>query len=386
MNQRLFKRNGYFYIDSQNDGERVRMATSLKVSAESKAFLAKKGIFELFLKDKKAALMKWRDFSDKAWDKANLPKERKGAKNKDFDIKSLLDEMLYEKDFLRLGTRKNNSCGVKMLLNFLDSVGVFDITKLKREHCVDYARYLKDERKLKTSSLKNRMQTLNQLLKLALQKDLIAKNPFFLPKMSDEEELSIQKPFSLDEVQSLIKAAKGELKTYLIVAFFTGARTGEILGLKWEDIDFKNDEIHIQRTKFPNGRVGLPKTKSSKRVIDMLSLVKAELVGIKGENKTDDFIFKATRDTIKSHFKALCESLGLETRRLYDSRHTFASVMLSKGEEPMWVGVKMMGHKDLNTTFKIYAKFLPQKVSERAKFLNELDLDNEKSLFERGAV
>lgn len=47
--------------------------------------------------------------------------------------------------------------------------------------------------------------------------------------------------------------------------------------------------------------------------------------------------------------------------------------MLSKGEEPMWVGFKMMGHKDLNETYRSYAKYLPKKVVERATFLRSLD-------------
>ena len=68
-------------------------------------------------------------------------------------------------------------------------------------------------------------------------------------------------------------------------------------------------------------------------------------------------------------FYDLQQKLGLKKRRLYDTRHSFASVMLSKGEEPVWVGVKMMGHKDLNETFRTYAKYLQKEVKERDSFL-----------------
>lgn len=46
--------------------------------------------------------------------------------------------------------------------------------------------------------------------------------------------------------------------------------------------------------------------------------------------------------------------------------------MLSRGEEPMWVGCKMMGHKDLNETYRSYAKYLPKDAKQRAVFLNDV--------------
>lgn len=77
---------------------------------------------------------------------------------------------------------------------------------------------------------------------------------------------------------------------------------------------------------------------------------------------------------IRASYKKLLKSLNLKFRVLYNTRHTFASIMLSRGEEPMWVGCKMLGHKNLNETFKSYAKYLPKNVVERAKFLDELKL------------
>lgn len=376
MNTNIFERGGRLYIDCQNGGERVRFSTGLKAGAENKVFVKKH--YALFLKDKSEALSKHKAFVDALFDKQNTAKAPKRAKNSEFDIQNLLQKLLIEKSFLRIYTRKNNEHSAKALLNFFNSVGICDIRHVKREHCVAYAKFLQ-ERSLKKGSIKNKMVTLNQLLRFALDNGLIDKNPYFLPKMSVGENDTPISPFSLDEVQSLIKAASGELKSYLIVAFFTGARTGELLGLKYSDIDFEKGEITIERTKHPNGTLGIPKTRSSKRVIDMLAPVKNELLN----QKNDEFIFKSSRAVIKKHFKELCTALKLPKHRLYDTRHTFASIMLSRGEEPMWVGVKMLGHKDLNMTFKVYAKYMPKSVSCRAKFLDELDLGvNEPNLFE----
>ena len=108
---RIFTRNGYFYIDSQKDKARVRLATGLKVSVESKAFLAKKGVCELFLQDKLAALAKWRDYADSAWDKAQISKsEQVRAKlikkgDERFFIVSIFEKFEREKSFLKQRTR-----------------------------------------------------------------------------------------------------------------------------------------------------------------------------------------------------------------------------------------------------------------------------------------
>ena len=184
----------------------------------------------------------------------------------------------------------------------------------------------------------------------------------------------IQEPFNLDEVQSLIKKAQGILRSYLIVAFFTGARTGEILGLKCSDLDFEKCEIHLQRTK-QGDRVCEGLKTSQYRIIDMLPIVKNELQNLTINLKKDDFVFSVRSEKLRKNFKALCKELNIKERRLYDTRHSFASIMLSKGEEPMWVGVRMLGHSTLTTTYKYYAKYLPQKISARANFLNELDIN-----------
>lgn len=389
MNQRIFKRNGYFYIDSQNDKVRVRVSTGLKVSAESKAFLAKKGVYELFLKDKEAALKKWREFESKAFDKEQMPKAKlakaKLAKKSDerFFIEFVFEKFEAEKSFLKERTRDNHKSNKKAIVDFLASVNVFDVREISREHCVKFAEFLREKGLLK-SSIINRMKGLNAFLKFSVENGYLEKNPYFLPKITALKDSENIEPFSLDEVQALIKSASGELKSYLIVAFFTGARTGELFGLKFSDIDFEKSEIHIKRIRQLNsGRVCEGLKTSSNRVIDLLPIVADELARLNENAKQDDFVFSKKSTALHKEFKALCASLGIKGQKLYNTRHSFASIMLSKGEEPMWVGVRMLGHSTLSTTYKYYAKYLPKSVASRAAFVGELDLGvSEPNLFE----
>ncbi len=363
------KRGNRLYIDYCKNAKRIRMATGLKANAENKEFVKKH--FKLFLEDKTKALLMHKDFVNALFDKQNEPNLPKRCKVAEFDISNLLEKIIKEKSFLKPFTLKNNQSNAKTLLSFLDSRKLCDIRLLKREHCVEYVGFLK-QKGFKNGTLKNKMAILHQLLQYALFNGFIDKNPYFMPKMSDEASAEI-KPFSLDEMKILINNSSGELKRFLILAFFTGMRTGELFGLKMGDINFKKDEIHIQRTKHPSGAIGTPKTKNSNRFIDMLPLVKKELESLKkGEN---DFIFTLSRTRLKQQFDELLKNLNLQKRRLYDTRHSFASVMLSQGEEAMWVGVRMLGHKNLTMTFKAYAKYMPENVGKRALFLK--DFENE---------
>ena len=376
MNKRLFTRGGRLYLDCQENGTRKRVATGLKDGADNRAFC--KQHFALFFKDKEKALSYHKDFVNAFFDK-KANKERQSAKELKFDIERLTKCVLSEKSELKKFTRKHLENAFLKLIDFCNKKGVSDVRKITRELVGEYANFLR-ACELKTNTRRNLLFALKALLDFALQNDFITKNPFFMPKMRADE--TKFEPFSLDEAQMLIKAANGELKSYLIVAFFTGARTGEILGMKWGDIDFEKDEIHILRTKHPSGFCDSPKTRSSLRAIDMLAPVKCELQGLKFSGD-DEFIFAKSRAWFEGKFFELLKSLNLENRRLYDTRSSFASIMLSKGEEPMWVGCKMMGHSNLNTTYKAYAKYIPKPISTRASFVNELDLGvDEPNLFE----
>ncbi len=157
-----------------------------------------------------------------------------------------------------------------------------------------------------------------------------------------------------------------------MVAFFTGSRTGEQLALTWEDIDFNNKTITINKSLNELGQITTPKNKPSIREIDLLEPVGKILKELKESepaNKKFVFISMPKRSTMfQRAFRALLRALNLKERKLYTTRHTFASLMLSQGEEAMWVS-KTLGHKDLNTTYKTYSHYIPQREKERAKFL-----------------
>ena len=117
---------------------------------------------------------------------------------------------------------------------------------------------------------------------------------------------------------------------------FSGVRPGELVALKWSDVDWESETFKIVRTRI-RGEFGPPKTKSSKRVVEMMPNVKEYFLKqyeLTGGNVFDMVFMSAfnkpfySHDTIAKQFKDLLDE-G-DKRYLYQLRHTFASLMISK--------------------------------------------------------
>lgn len=217
------------------------------------------------------------------------------------------------------------------------------------------------------------------ILNDAYDNELIEKNYLALVKVpKDENPEENINPFTLNDIQAILNASTGQNKNLFTVLFFTGMRTGECLALKWSDIDFRNKTIHIQRS-VRHGKIGSTKTKNSNRVIDMLPLVEEALIRQKTFTLVNDsFVFLTIHKSHYSTAQTISEGpwaralqfANLDYRYLYQTRHTFASLMISNNEDPLWVS-KTLGHANLNITLTVYAKFVPDTSKQRATFLNE---------------
>jgi integrase len=232
-------------------------------------------------------------------------------------------------------------------------------------------------RTLSVRSVKNIRILLGKIIEDAVMDEIIEKNPVKLvrpPKYVEKEEIL---PFSMEEIKTLLNQASPWMHTFLTVAFFSGMRTGELLALKWEDIDFNAKKIVVRRGMY-QGVIGSTKT-GKIRVIDMLDPVLKSLKDKFKENGlTSEYIFTNRKGTpykqgsavTATHWKPLLKRCGMAYRVLYNTRHTFATLMLMNGEDILWVS-KMLGHADISTTMRFYIKFIEEKGTQRATFLND---------------
>lgn len=228
----------------------------------------------------------------------------------------------------------------------------------------------------KASSVKKYRNVFNGILEDAYKERvnghrMILFNPFRevdIPKeretFFDEDENIFDEginPFSIDEIEQLLFKTDGYLKNFIGIMSRTGMRPGELTALRWTDIDFDNKIIKVRRTRIL-GKNGPPKKKASVRDIEMLLGVKEFFQAqfeLTGNNSNGDVFLNSSNEPFYSHdfiakqFKSLLDKN--DKRYLYQLRHSFATMMISEGEDILWVS-KMLGHKSSDITLKAYAK------------------------------
>ena len=209
----------------------------------------------------------------------------------------------------------------------------------------------------------------------ALMEKFGYKNIMEVPKLEKVE----VKSFSLKEVKHIIDTAKGEMKAFTALGFFSGMRSGELIGLKWSDVNFEKQEIQVQRA-IRMGTISTPKTKSSIRTVDILDNLlpylkeQYKLTGDKNSyiflNENDEHYYdiKRIRNT---KWRNLLKECDIEFRTIYQMRHTFATIMIENNEDILWVS-NMLGHSDSSMTLQMYAKYRKREDIKRASFLGNI--------------
>ena len=223
--------------------------------------------------------------------------------------------------------------------------------------------------------IKTLRTVLTTLYNDAIKDGIVKYSPLSVVKVPRAQRVEI-KPFSLREIKTILDNCEGQVKNFIALAFFTGMRSGEMVGLRWSDIDFNKLEISISRT-IKMGEISRPKTENSNRVIDIIDYLlpylkdQYKLTGQKRSyvflNENDEHIYdiKRIRDT---HWKKILKKVGLEYRPIYHTRHTFATIMIEHNEDILWVS-NMLGHTDSTMTLSKYARYIKRKDKKRATFL-----------------
>jgi len=196
-------------------------------------------------------------------------------------------------------------------------------------------------------------------------------DPFFgFEKLPEDDTSDKIVPFSLEEQMTLREKLSDHWKPYFDFAFRVGVRPGEQIGLKPEDIDWKRGLLHIRRaiTLDKDGKrfEGNTKNKYSRRTIRltpvMLDALKAQRAI---HNQFGCEYFFCTPNGCEVHLSNLRRKVwipaltqaSLPIREMKQTRHSFATMALSLGENPLWIA-KVMGHRDAEMIIKVYAKYV----------------------------
>jgi integrase len=200
------------------------------------------------------------------------------------------------------------------------------------------------------------------------------------------------RPLDREQTKIFLETARRErFEALYVLAVTTGLRQGELLGLKWEDVDLENGLIRVRRTLTRNrGRLllGEPKTKRSRRTV---RLTKAAVEALEGHlarqmeqierlgdlYEDQGLIFATQRGTLvnptnlrRRSFAPLLEKAGLPTIRFHDLRHTCATLLLSSNVNPKIVS-EMLGHSSIAITLDTYSHVLPNMQDSAARALED---------------
>ncbi|WRF76806.1 site-specific integrase [Helicobacter pylori] len=368
-NYTIYLRGNAIYLNYTKNSKRHR--TSLNKLSESLNLETERALeyLEGFSLDQILKMLK-RASTPSEKQKKSLPPPKK-TKDKDITIEQAKESFLNQKIGLKAESLRFMRLRFNTILKLINIKESAKVSKITKESVTNYHNNAFKKYK------KNTLISLNALLKSFLEfcetEGFMEKSPYFAITLKNAKEAKEIDPFNLEEIKTIIENAPSlRLKAFLTMAFFTGLRTGEQLALLWSDVDFENKKINIDKSLNLSGAITSPKNKPSIREVDLLEPVEKILKELKASepaNKKMIFLSipKRTAEFQKA-FKAVLKALNLKDRKLYTTRHTFASLMLSMGEEAMWVS-KTLGHKDLNTTYKTYSHYIPKQDKERAKFL-----------------
>ena len=280
-------------------------------------------------------------------------------------------------------------------------IGGIKLIDLRTAHLQRYYTKLLDVDKLDASNVKRINKTLKTCLKEAIKQGYLQKNwcdDVNLPKVKKEDNI---KALSKDDQLRLLEALKGvDLELLITFALGTGLRLGEVLGLKWSDIDFKEHTLFVQRSvrrvveiRRDGSRNRVlkevpPKTDNSFRTVPIPDSILSKLKSYKKEqNKlilaigedyhNNNYVFCNNDGTIMDPKKpnrrlsSVLKSNDIELITFHGLRHTYCTRLFEAGVPPKTVQ-SLVGHSDIETTMNIYTHVMKETKMEAVDKINSI--------------
>ncbi|MCL5123044.1 MAG: site-specific integrase, partial [Deltaproteobacteria bacterium] len=251
-----------------------------------------------------------------------------------------------------------------------------DHLKINRIKIATVEKFIDDRQAqgMNLGTLRKILVTLGQILSYAVRHKYLRFNPLKeaeRPRSQGElnedddccQDMKILTPAQITIFLAQVNDPK--YRTLFMLAIFSGARQGELLGLRWGDVDWGCCQLAIQRT-FNNGRLFTPKSKTSKRKIDLGPKVIKELKKWRLACPKNDLnlIFPNeagnhmnNKNMLRRFFRPALKTGGCPAIRFHDLRHTYASLLIEQGENIKYIQTQL-GHSSPTVTLNVYAHLM----------------------------
>ena len=229
---------------------------------------------------------------------------------------------------------------------------------------------------LDPSTVRNVLMPLRVIFRRAIEDGDLAVNPtghLRLPAVRGRRE-RIASP---EEAQLLLAALPERDRAVWATALYAGLRRGELMALRWEDVDLAKGLIHVERAYDEKGRVHIePKSRAGRRTIPIIGALRDELLAHKArEGRDSGLVFGSSEDTpfVTSNLwrraQVAWRRAGLNPIGLHEARHTFASTLIAAGVNAKAI-TTYMGHASIQTTYDLYGKLMPGSEAEAAALVD----------------
>jgi integrase len=265
-------------------------------------------------------------------------------------------------------------CEKYVRVHIIPTLGTTPLSKLSRQQVQNLITE-KQKTQISSTTVRHIHAVLHAALEQAVAWETLPKNVadhVVLPRAAQTD----IRPFSGEHVRQFLEAVAGErLEALFEIAIATGMRQGELLALRWQDIDLKKAQAHIRGTIQPDMTVAQPKTRASQRTVALTEEAVASLkrhrsrqneerLALGASWEPSDIVFsdEAGRTynptRLLRQFKRVLKEHGLPDLRFHDLRHTYATLMLNAGIHPKVVS-ETLGHSRIQTTLDLYSHVTP---------------------------
>lgn len=284
-------------------------------------------------------------------------------------------------------------------------IGHIKLKDLRVDNLNDLYTYLSKEEKNKTTGKNLSPKTIiehhrliSTVLEQAVKECLIPFNPASradVPK-NTRKDVNYFQPEQVYEIRNALENEPIKWKTLIHLLLITGARRGEILGLKWDKVDFDSNQIYICNNILYSPDIGIyestPKTETSKRFVSLpsetMQLLKkykawqsSERLKLGTYYKDNDFIFSQDNgnpmhpDSVTDYLNKFAKRHNLPHINAHAFRHTMASMLYFNGVDSVSIS-KRLGHAQVSTTANIYAHVMEAADKKNAEILSDIFLKN----------
>lgn len=334
---------------------------------------------------------------EEAMDMLNKGIAKKGMERK--PISELLEEYMagFKVDNLKEPTIREKRTVINNTIKpfYGDKV----LCELSNEMMAEYKLYCMTQKNRKMSDMdtgqlsSRRIQKFWEINKTFInwlkKKKYIIEDPTEGIKRPQAQNESVSQYWKMDEFKKFMEVipTNSQYRALFLLAFFTGMREGEILGLTWGDVDFKNNEVKIEKQfNTKTHQVDTPKTKTSQRKTKIINIVKDELISLKEQYKeyytvsdkklmslpifTNGKLEHLSAKTVSNRFKAYIEKSGVKKIKFHELRNSFITNSIDNNV-PVDVVSKMVGHSKVTTTMDIYKCTTDKHKEEALDTLNK---------------